>query len=121
MNQLSNLKLQALAIGSLPHNTVESAMEVVKKDFSEIPFYPQLSNINRNEDMTIQFLEGLPSFLPSNEGFHLSDDAINQYMQKFWKNTQSVRNFHQHFLSLKKLSRTQNPNMQKPKLLVRLH
>ena len=36
MNQLSNLKLQALAIGSLPHNTVESAMEVVKKDFSEI-------------------------------------------------------------------------------------
>lgn len=75
MNQLSNLKLQALAIGSLPHNTVESAIEVVKKDFSEIPFYPQLSNINRNEDMTIQFLEGLPSFLPSNESFEIDTES----------------------------------------------
>lgn len=84
MNQLSNLKLQALAIGSLPHNTVEAAMEVVKKDFSEIPFYPQLSNINRNEDMTIQFLEGLPSFLPSNESFEIDTES-----EKFFEDLES--------------------------------
>lgn len=84
MNQLSNLKLQALAIGSLPHDTVESAMEVVKKDFSEIPFYPQLSNINRNEDMTIQFLEGLPSFLPSNESFEIDTES-----EKFFEDLES--------------------------------
>lgn len=84
MNQLSNLKLQALAIGSLPHNTVESAMEVVKKDFSEIPFYPQLSNINRNEDMTIQFLEGLPSFLHSNESFEIDTES-----EKFFEDLES--------------------------------
>lgn len=84
MNQLSNLKLQALAIGSLPHNTVELAMEVVKKDFSEIPFYPQLSNINRNEDMTIQFLEGLPSFLPSNESFEIDTES-----EKFFEDLES--------------------------------
>ena len=84
MNQLSNLKLQALAIGSLPHNTVKSAMEVVKKDFSEIPFYPQLSNINRNEDMTIQFLEGLPSFLPSNESFEIDTES-----EKFFEDLES--------------------------------
>ena len=84
MNQLSNLKLQALAIGSLPHNTVESAMEVVKKDFSEIPFYPQLSNINRHEDMTIQFLEGLPSFLPSNESFEIDTES-----EKFFEDLES--------------------------------
>ena len=36
MNQSSNLKLQALAIGSLPHDNVEEAMLLVKKDFSEI-------------------------------------------------------------------------------------
>lgn len=84
MNQLSNLKLQALAIGSLPHNTVESAIEVVKKDFSEIPFYPQLSNINRNEDMTIQFLEGLPSFLPSNESFEIDTES-----EKFFEDLES--------------------------------
>lgn len=75
MNQYSNLKLQALAIGSLPHNDLTKAMNVVKKDFPQIPFFPQLKNINKNEDMIIQFLEGLPSFLPSKlENFTIDSD-----------------------------------------------
>lgn len=65
MNQCSSLKLKALAIGSLPHNDVKSAMKLVEKDFFDIPFFPQLANVNRNEDMIFQFLEGMPSFLPS--------------------------------------------------------
>lgn len=76
MNQYSNLKLQALAIGSLPHNDLTKAMNVVKKDFPQIPFFPQLKNINKNEDMIIQFLEGLPSFLPSKlENFTIDSDS----------------------------------------------
>lgn len=76
MNQYSNLKLQALAIGSLPHNNLTKAMNVVKKDFPQIPFFPQLKNINKNEDMIIQFLEGLPSFLPSKlENFTIDSDS----------------------------------------------
>ena len=76
MNQISNLKLQALAIGSLPHDNVEEAMLLVKKDFSEIPFFPQLANINKSEDMTFQFLEGLPSFLFSKrENFCLDSES----------------------------------------------
>ncbi|MBR1461493.1 hypothetical protein IJ596_07700 [bacterium] len=59
-----DLKLQALAIGSLPHKDVSSAINLIKKDFSEIPFIPQLINISKNEDMIIQFLEGLPAFNP---------------------------------------------------------
>ena len=75
MSQL-NLKLQALAIGSLPHNDVQKAMSVVKKDFSKIPFFPQLANISKNEDMIVQFLEGLPSFLHSNvENFILNSES----------------------------------------------
>lgn len=65
MNQGSKLRLEALAIGSLPHNDVKSAMKLVEKDFRDIPFFPQLANVNRNEDMIFQFLEGMPSFLPS--------------------------------------------------------
>jgi len=73
---LKKLKLQALAIGSLPHNDVQQAMLVVKKDFSSIPFFPQLTNVNKNEDMIIQFLEGLPSFLPSKiENFSLDSES----------------------------------------------
>ena len=62
MTANSKLTLEALAIGSLPHTDLESAMELVKKDFDKIPFWPQLSKINKNEDMIFQFLENMPSF-----------------------------------------------------------
>ena len=61
-----NLKLQPIAIGSLPHNDVLSAMNLIKKNFCEIPFVPQLINLSKNEDMIVQFLEGLPTFNSQN-------------------------------------------------------
>ena len=85
MNQYSNLKLQALAIGSLPHNDLTKAMNVVKKDFPQIPFFPQLKNINKNEDMIIQFLEGLPSFLPSK----LKNFTINSDSEEFFEDLET--------------------------------
>ncbi len=58
----NNLKLQPIGIGSLPHKNPDEAMRVVARNFSQIPFFPQLANISKNEDMMLQFLEGLPSF-----------------------------------------------------------
>lgn len=76
MSQNANLKLETLAIGSLPHNDVNSAMKVVEKDFNKIPFWPQLANVSKNEDMIIQFLEGMPSFLPYNsENFSIDTES----------------------------------------------
>ena len=54
--------LQPIAIGSLPQKDIKSAMGIVKKDFSEIPFLPQLVKISKNEGMIFQILEGMPSF-----------------------------------------------------------
>lgn len=93
MNQYSNLKLQALAIGSLPHNDLTKAMNVVKKDFPQIPFFPQLKNINKNEDMIIQFLEGLPSFLPSKlENFTIDSDSEEFFkdLETFFANYEEI-------------------------------
>lgn len=93
MNQYSNLKLQALAIGSLPHNNLEDAMNVVKKDFSDIPFFPQLANFNKNEDMIIQFLEGLPSFLPSNaDNFFIDSESDNFFedLEEFYADYEEI-------------------------------
>mgnify|MGYP000783492793 CR=1 FL=1 len=81
MNQFSNLKLQSLAIGSLPHNDVNKAMLLVEKDFSQIPFFPQLANISKNEDMIIQILEGLPSFLPSNTENIFIDSESDKFFE----------------------------------------
>lgn len=57
---MKSLKLKPLAIGSLPYKEANIAMDIVKKNFYEIPFFPQLSNINKFEDMMIQVLEGFP-------------------------------------------------------------
>lgn len=75
MNQ-NNLKFQALAIGSLPHKDVKKAIQLVAKDFANAPFFPQLVNISKNEDMIFQFLEGLPSFFPSKiENFSIDSES----------------------------------------------
>lgn len=57
-----DLKLNCMAIGSLPHKDVQSAMKIVENNF-EIPFWPQLAKYNRNEDMIAQFLENLPGLV----------------------------------------------------------
>lgn len=60
MDKDLDLKLESIAIGSLPHKDVESAMQIVRKFFPKIPFWPQLAKLNKDEDMTIQFLENMP-------------------------------------------------------------
>lgn len=62
MTQYADLKLKAVAIGSLPHKDIVSAMNVVEKNFSEIPFFPQLVNLSKKEGILNQIKEGLPSF-----------------------------------------------------------
>ncbi len=62
MAQNSKLILECMAIGSLPHNNLEKAMELVKVNFEKIPFWPQLTKLGKNEDMIFQFLENMPSF-----------------------------------------------------------
>lgn len=71
------LKLMPVAIGSLPHNSLKDAMDVVKKDFSQIPFPPQLANLNKNEDMIIQYLQGFP-------GFNKNSGIIETESETYW-------------------------------------
>ena len=72
----NDLKLQPLGIGSLPHKNPDEAMKVVEQNFSQIPFFPQLANISKNEDMMLQFLEGLPTFSPDkSEKFILNSES----------------------------------------------
>lgn len=58
----SELTLECLAIGSLPCDSLDKAMEIVERDFGNIPFWPQLTNINEKEDMITQFLGNMSSF-----------------------------------------------------------
>ena len=51
-----------LAIGSLPHADLDKAMDIVKNNFANVPFWAQLTKLNKNEDMIVQFTENMPSF-----------------------------------------------------------
>lgn len=50
----------ATAIGSLPHKSSKEAIELIFNEFENIPFWPQLAKVDRHEDMTIQYLQGIP-------------------------------------------------------------
>jgi len=63
MNKNRDLKLHCMAIGSLPHKDFNSAMQIVKRNFSLIPFWPQLAKLNKNEDMIVQYLENMPGLV----------------------------------------------------------
>ena len=86
-----DLKLKPLAIGSLPHNNVEKAMAVVERDFDEIPFFPQLSNVSKNEDMVVQFLEGFPSW-DGKSDFIVNPDDEDFYvaLEKFFSDYEEI-------------------------------
>ncbi len=76
----SRLTLNCLAIGSLPHKSVEDAIELVSQNF-EIPFWPQLSKLNKNEDMIFQFLEKMPGVCLKEEKLYLENDSDDFFEQ----------------------------------------
>ncbi|OQZ01935.1 MAG: hypothetical protein B6D34_12445 [Candidatus Brocadia sp. UTAMX1] len=65
----------ATAIGSLPHIDVEAACELMFKSLPEIPCWPQLPKLNVNEDMCIQYTEGLPCITIAADGKTVSIDV----------------------------------------------
>ena len=53
-------KITSTAVGSLPHQDIQSALELVTATFTEAPFWPQLPKRDFREGMYIQYSEGLP-------------------------------------------------------------
>lgn len=75
-----DLSLCALAIGSLPHSVTSEAMELVKDCFSTIPFFPQLANVQKNEDMVFQILERMAGVVHTPEKFYISSESEDFFM-----------------------------------------
>lgn len=83
VNKDLNLRLNCMAIGSLPHKDVNDAMDLVEKNFAQIPFWPQLAKLNKNEDMILQFLENLPGivFDSTSETIYLDNESDEFFEQ----------------------------------------
>lgn len=65
MTTKANTKFCCLptAIGSLPHRKLDEAYSLVSHYLKEIPAWPQLPNLDDNENMAIQFSEGIPGLV----------------------------------------------------------
>ena len=83
--------MECLAIGSLPYNNPQDAIKVVEKYFSSIPFWPQLAKVSKNEDMTFQFLEGMPSFFISEDfKFNTEDEKFYKDLEQFFLDYEEI-------------------------------
>ena len=87
-----NLELNCMAIGSLPHKEVEEAMKLVEENFSQIPFWPQLAKLNKNEDMILQFLENMPGLVVNEEKMYLEneDDSFFEQLEELFLDYEEI-------------------------------
>ena len=60
-----NFKPRCLAtgIGSLPHSTIEAAMNLVETAIPQVPYMPQLPATSWHEGMMVQYTEGFPGLV----------------------------------------------------------
>ncbi len=72
-------KFLASAIGSMPHHDIQQALDIVFKTLPEAPFWPQLSARGLNEQMEIQYSEGMPRRVIDREKQRMYFDTSGEY------------------------------------------
>ncbi|MBC8552994.1 MAG: hypothetical protein H8D23_25495 [Candidatus Brocadiales bacterium] len=82
----------ATAIGSYPHDNVDDACNLILKTLPEIPCWPQLPERDMNEEMLVQYTEGLP---------FLKIDPVKKsvYIDMPEDNTDKLEEFYNNYLS----------------------
>lgn len=76
------------AIGSLPHQDVDRACEIVLQSFPQIPAWPQLPRRNLRENMYVQVSEGMPCLtLDEKKGmvYFQTEGEISGELEKFYE------------------------------------
>ena len=76
-------KFLATGIGSMPFTDVEHAVDVSLLRLPEAPIWPQLPRLGLNEQMEIQYSEGLPSIVLDREKGRMYFDTSVDYSEAF--------------------------------------
>ena len=107
---MDKLSLKATAIGSLPYKDPQAAIDIIFKKFKDIPFWPQLSSLDRREDMTIQYIQGIPGIIYDDNKekyiFETSSDEFFIALEEFFIDYESIIN-EKDFTNLEKYAITQ--------------
>ena len=93
---LSNLTLKATAVGSLPHKDAKEAIGLIFDTFKEIPFWPQLANVDRHEDMTVQYIQGIPGIIYDEKNckycYDAQSDKFFEELEEFFMDYEAIVN-----------------------------
>ncbi len=76
-------KFLATAIGSFPHQDPDSALEMIFNACPEAPVWPQLPKTHLNEQMEIQYSEGLPCIKIDYDKERMFFDTTGDYSEEF--------------------------------------
>lgn len=90
------LTLKATAVGSLPHKTAKDAIDLIFEKFKDIPFWPQLAHVDKHEDMTVQYLQGIPGIkFDADNGkfiFDAQSDEFFMELEEFFMDYEAIVN-----------------------------
>lgn len=88
----------ATTIGSMPHRDVKRATLLMLEATPEIPSWVQLPKIRREENMIIQFTEGIPLLKQKNSALVIDDenDDFVDSQTRFYENYMDFMNGDQH-------------------------
>ena len=93
---LKALTLKATAVGSLPHKNPEEAIDLIFNEFSEIPFWPQLSGVDKHEEMTVQYIQGIPGIVYDEKNckyyYDSQSDEFFEALEEFFMDYEAIVN-----------------------------
>lgn len=76
-------KFMATGIGSMPFEDVEHAVDISLSRMKSAPFWPQLPKLDLNEQMEIQYSEGMPCINIDREKRRMYFDTSGDYSERF--------------------------------------
>jgi len=78
-----NPQCTATAIGSYPHLSIKAVCDLILKTTPEIPFWPQLPNLDYRELMDFQYCEGLPRVVLNDTEKSIMIDTSGDFSDEF--------------------------------------
>lgn len=88
------LTLKATAVGSLPHKNAQEAIDLIFEEFKEIPFWPQLAGVDKHEDMTVQYIQGIPGIVYDEKNckylYDAQSDEFFEKLEEFFMDYESI-------------------------------
>lgn len=86
-------RFMATAIGSMPFDNADFAADVSLKNLGEAPIWPQLPRFGMNEQMEIQYSEGMPRAV-------IDREKQRMYFDTAADSSEGFANFYEHYVAV---------------------